>query len=86
MEAAIEAAGVQVNKQIVNTLLPSSERLKELRDAFSPMAYQQNWMIHSFQEELGVGALNGRKVRQLLCTSAATHNVFYRLSRIHHLV
>ena len=62
-EALIKIAGVQINKQIVNTLLPSSERLKQLRDEFGPMAAQQSWIIHSFQEQLGVMALSGQKVR-----------------------
>jgi alpha-beta hydrolase superfamily lysophospholipase len=64
-EKAIRAAGFQVNDQIVNTLLPSSERLKELRDEFGPIAQRQGWIIHSFQEELGVKVLNGRKVFSL---------------------
>ncbi|KAH6665426.1 hypothetical protein B0J14DRAFT_492244, partial [Halenospora varia] len=61
-EAVIKAAGVRVNKQIVENLLPSSERLRELRDEFGPMAQQQKWMIHSFQEDLGVMGLSGQKV------------------------
>jgi hypothetical protein len=63
IQAVVKTAGVRVNQQIVNTLLPSSERLRELRDEFSPMAHEQHWSIHSFQEELGVVGLNGRKVR-----------------------
>ncbi|KAH7411421.1 hypothetical protein BKA64DRAFT_549844, partial [Cadophora sp. MPI-SDFR-AT-0126] len=62
LEAIIKAVGVRVNEQVVNTLLPSAERLRELRDEFSPMAHRQEWIIHSFQEELGVKGLNGRKV------------------------
>lgn len=61
-EKVIKAAGFSVNEQIVNTLLPSSERLRELRDEFGPMAIEQNWIIHSFQEQLGVVALGGQKV------------------------
>ncbi|RYP08882.1 hypothetical protein DL765_008663 [Monosporascus sp. GIB2] len=61
-ETLIRAAGFSVNDQIVNTLLPSAERLKELRDEFGPIAHEQNWMVHSFQEELGIKYLNGRKV------------------------
>jgi hypothetical protein len=57
------AAGWSVNEQVVNMLLPSSERLRELRDEFGPMAQEQNWMIHSFQEELGTMITNGNKVR-----------------------
>ena len=82
----IKAAGVRFNEQIVNALLPSAERLRELRDEFSPMAHQQDWIIHSFQEELGVMGLNGRKVRLLLYTSSIAYRMYYRLSRIHHLI
>ncbi|RYP49583.1 hypothetical protein DL768_004704 [Monosporascus sp. mg162] len=59
-ETLVRAAGFSVNDQIVNTLLPSSERLRELRDEFGLMAHGQNWMVHSFQEELGIKYLNGR--------------------------
>lgn len=70
-EKAIKAAGFSVNEQIVNTLLPSAERLRELRDEFGPIAQEQNWILHSFQEQLGVGLLNGHKVCPLpcICTS-----------------
>ena len=78
-EAVIKAAGIRVNEQIVNTLLPSAERLRELRNEFSPMAHQQDWMIHSFQEELGVMGLNGHKVRSAPYTSSTAHKMFNRL-------
>ncbi|KAK3201466.1 hypothetical protein GRF29_185g1063651 [Pseudopithomyces chartarum] len=61
-EKLIRAIGVNFNKQVVNTLLPSSERLKELRDEFGPLADGQQWLIHSFQEQHGVAALGGAKV------------------------
>ncbi|KAJ8108286.1 hypothetical protein ONZ43_g6473 [Nemania bipapillata] len=61
-ELLIKAIGFKVNEQIVNTLLPSSERLSELRDEFGPMAHERRWVIHSFQEQLAVKALNGRKI------------------------
>ncbi|KAL7621867.1 hypothetical protein AAE478_007367 [Parahypoxylon ruwenzoriense] len=61
-ERAIKAAGFSVNEQIVSTLLPSAERLKELRDEFGPTAQEQNWAIHSFQEQIGVRLLNNHKV------------------------
>jgi hypothetical protein len=37
-EKVIKAAGSSANEQIANTLLPSSERLRELREEFSPIA------------------------------------------------
>lgn len=62
-EKVLKAAGFSVNEQIVNTLLPSSERLRELRDEFGPMVRQNNWIVYSFQEQYGVKALNNNKVR-----------------------
>lgn len=61
-ETIIKITGFQVNEQILNTLLPSSERLKELRDEFHLMAHARKWFIHSFQEQYGLNLLNGRKV------------------------
>jgi len=61
-ERLIKAAGFSANEQIVSTLLPSAERLRELRDEFGPMAQQQRWVIHSFQESLGVKFLSNNKV------------------------
>ncbi|KAK7946866.1 uncharacterized protein PG986_011187 [Apiospora aurea] len=61
-EHVLRATGFTVNQQIADTLLPSSERLRELRDQFPPMARQQGWAIHSFQEQMGVKSLNSGKV------------------------
>ena len=61
-ELLIKAVGFSANSEVANTLLPSADRLKELREWFGPMARKREWMIHSFQEELGVRALNGKKV------------------------
>ncbi len=61
----MKALGFQVDEQMVDALLPSSERLKELRDEFGPMAREKNWIIYSFQEQHGTSALNGRKVRNV---------------------
>jgi hypothetical protein len=36
----MKVAGFAANEQTVNTLLPSAERLKELRDEFGPMVRQ----------------------------------------------
>lgn len=75
VEKVILAAQFTVNEHIVQTLLPSSERLKELRDVFGPMAQEQNWVIHSFQEQFGVRVLADRKVctpSGLYCSSWAS--------------
>jgi len=61
-EKLAKAVGYSFNEQIVNTLLPSSERLRELRDEFGPMAEDRGWAIHSFQEQFGVNGLFGQKV------------------------
>ena len=61
-EKLFKAIGFSVNEQVVSSLLPSAERLKELRDDFGPRAQQQQWMIHSFQEQIGLTALGGHKV------------------------
>jgi hypothetical protein len=53
---------VTVNEQVVQSLLPNSERLKELRSEFIGIAHKYQWRVHSFQEDLGVKAINGRKV------------------------
>lgn len=63
VERVARAVGFTVNEQIVDTLLPTSERLKELRDEFGPMARQKNWIIYTFQEQYGVQYLGGQKVR-----------------------
>ena len=65
-EKILQAAGFSVNEQIVHTLLPTSERLRELRDEFSPMAHQRGWIIYSFQEQYGVPALNNKKVSEFI--------------------
>jgi hypothetical protein len=62
-ESVIRNIGFSVNEQSVNALLPSSERLRELRDVFGPMARERNWIIYSFQEQYGLKALNDNKVR-----------------------
>ena len=87
-EILVKAAGMRVNDQIVNTLLPSSERLRELRDEFGPIAYSQDWMLHSFQEGLGIKYLDGRKVVIYKTTNTFFSIVFtlFRLSRIRHPV
>jgi hypothetical protein len=54
------ALGIKVNEDIVRTLMPSSERLRELRDEFIPMARERNWIIYSFQEQYGVQVLEGK--------------------------
>ncbi|KAK3290943.1 uncharacterized protein B0H64DRAFT_49913 [Chaetomium fimeti] len=58
----LKAVGFSVNEQILSALLPDSERLKELKQEFGPMAQEQNWIIHSFREQFGLAVLNNQKV------------------------
>ncbi len=62
LSASVKIFGVQVNNQIVDTLMPNSERLTELRDEFPAMCQERNWLIYSFQEEYGLPALFGSRV------------------------
>ena len=61
LEKLAKAVGLKVNEQVVNGLLPTSERLKELRESFPPMARHKQWKIYSFQEQYGVKAISDRK-------------------------
>jgi hypothetical protein len=62
-ERVLRVAGFTVNDQLLDSLLPSSERLRELRDEFSRMSREKNWVLYSFQEQYGLKILNGDKVR-----------------------
>ncbi|KIW94840.1 uncharacterized protein Z519_04818 [Cladophialophora bantiana CBS 173.52] len=61
-ENVARALGFTANETVLESLLPCSERLKQLRDEFGPMARAEGWKIHCFQEDHGIKALNGRKV------------------------
>ena len=47
--------------------MPTSERLRELRDEFGLLARRESWIIYSFQEQYGVEALGNKKVGHLPC-------------------
>ncbi|KAH0553285.1 hypothetical protein GP486_006582, partial [Trichoglossum hirsutum] len=61
-EAVVRLTGFTVNDQLINSLLPRSEQLRELREEFSKMSRAKNWMLYSFQEQYGLKVLNGDKV------------------------
>ena len=84
-EMICKAAGFSVDPQVINALLPRSERLQELRDDFGPRAQHQNWIIHSFQEELGKASLGNRKA-SALGSSYRTADEICRSWTIHPLV
>lgn len=52
----------KVNQDIINALTPHSERLEVLRDDFSKMCHNRQWIVYSFQEEYPVAKLLGHKV------------------------
>lgn len=62
-ERVLKALGHSVNENVRASLLPTSDRLRELRDVFGLMARERRWKIHSFQEQYGFKALGGQKVR-----------------------
>jgi len=64
VDVCAKIAGLEMDEHVVQALLPSAERLRELRDEFSPIVEQQNWAVHSFQEVFGVPYLQGDKVCQ----------------------
>jgi ankyrin repeat protein len=62
VERLAKLAGIVVNQDVVRTLLPNSERLRQLRDEFLPIVQKHGWRMHSFQEALGVRSLGGDRV------------------------
>ena len=84
-EKVVRAVGFSVDEKVVNGLLPGAERLQELRDDFGHRAQHRNWIIHSFQEELGIASLGGQKASTLQIFSRTT-NESHRSSTIHPLV
>ncbi|KFY76789.1 hypothetical protein V499_03666 [Pseudogymnoascus sp. VKM F-103] len=61
-ERAARAAGFTVNQKVFDTLLPDSERLKELLDEFPLLVSKMKWNIVSFREMYGMAVLGGKKV------------------------
>jgi hypothetical protein len=62
VESIARVAGISWNNAVAGSLLPSSERLIELRNEFRRIAQAESWMIHSFQEGHGSPELKGKKV------------------------
>ncbi|VUC23220.1 unnamed protein product [Clonostachys rosea] len=61
-ERVLKTLGHAVNEHVRACLLPTSDRLRELRDIFGPMARERKWKVHSFQEQYGFKILSGKKV------------------------
>ncbi|KAH6628296.1 hypothetical protein F5144DRAFT_303722 [Chaetomium tenue] len=62
LSTSVQVLGVQVNKGIVNTLMPNTEELAQLMDEFLVMAQEKCFQVYSFQEEYGLKSLFGTKV------------------------
>jgi len=84
-ETVAKVVGFSADPQVVNGLLPRAERLQELRDFFGPRAQHRNWIIHTFQEELGIAALGGQKASALQMFYRPTDEI-HRSLTIHPLV
>ncbi|KLU85305.1 hypothetical protein MAPG_04333 [Magnaporthiopsis poae ATCC 64411] len=72
IELIASILGVTVNQTVVDTLLPGAELLRQLSVEFPVMAQREGWSIHSFQEQLGVRSLGGKKVVE--DTSSCLHS------------
>ena len=85
LSASAQALGIQVNKRIVEMLMPNSERLKSLTNEFSGMCRKRKWHVFSFQEEYGVLGLFNTKVvdDQSSCLGDPTIETKQHISRNH---
>jgi hypothetical protein len=75
----VQAIGFSAPKHVVGSLMPDSERLKELLEDFSPLAHENNWLVCSFQEQHGVKALGGKKVGEIFCWNANIISLIFPL-------
>ncbi|KAK5304595.1 hypothetical protein LTR99_003658 [Exophiala xenobiotica] len=83
-ESIVRSLGWTVNQKIYDTLLPSSERLRQLRDEFGPIAHEKKWIIHCFQEEYPVKTLNGKVVEDSAsCLNDATIETVQHIASNH---
>jgi hypothetical protein len=57
----VRAAGFTVNQAVCETLLPDSERLRQLRHEFPLLVEERCWTIVSFRETIGMRLLGDRK-------------------------
>ncbi|KAK5445358.1 hypothetical protein LTS15_010139 [Exophiala xenobiotica] len=83
-ESIARLLGWRVNEKVLDTLLPSSERLRQLRDEFGPIAHEKRWIIHCFQEEYPVKFLNGKVVEDSAsCLNDATIETVQHIAMDH---
>jgi pimeloyl-ACP methyl ester carboxylesterase len=57
-----KGVGFRYNDKVVDTLMPGGEHLREMRDEFTKLARQGQWIIYCFQEEYGLRGLLHKKV------------------------
>jgi hypothetical protein len=62
LSVSAQVLGVQINKDIVNTLVPNSEGLAQLMDEFFVMAQENCFQVYSFQEEYGLKSRTSRHI------------------------
>ncbi|KAK5191514.1 hypothetical protein LTR92_008687 [Exophiala xenobiotica] len=83
-ESIARLLGWKVNEKVLDTLLPSSERLRQLRDEFGPIAHEKKRIIHCFQEEYPVKGLNGKVVEDSAsCLNDATIETVQHIASNH---
>ena len=85
VEKVIKTARFTVNQEVVNTFLPRTESLQELFEVFSFQAQQQQWIIHSFQEDLKIVLSDSQKVGTFRLLNRVI-NELHRLLTIYLLV
>ena len=62
VETVFRGVGYKVNENLVSGLLPTGERLKEVREEYIRMQAMRDWKVHSFVETYGMRSLGGDKV------------------------
>ena len=61
-------SGGKISRRAIRSSLPTLERLRELRDEFTPIVHERSWIIYSFQEEYGTRVLGNKKVCEIFAT------------------
>ncbi|KAI3325835.1 ankyrin [Xylariaceae sp. AK1471] len=69
-----KALGFQVNKEIVQTLMPGAERSKLLAEDFLRWTSERGWAIYTFQEELAHSALGAKIVEDSSSSISDPHH------------
>jgi hypothetical protein len=62
VKGVAQGVGFGLNDEVVNTLMPGGEHLREMREAFIRIARKGSWIVYCFQEEYGLFEHLGKKV------------------------